>query len=252
MWKSHESPASWEARNSHQHDQWKGGLRQYYNAYDPENQDYLWCPILKEYASSDERTAAHIVPHSIGYTNAGYLFGDRDRGAEFIWSMGNGLVMDNNLEKKFDKGDFILVPITVEHGKPSRWRFILMNEKLRTHGFASMAGGRKYGDLDGMELEFKNNNRPAHRFLYYHFVLTLLRYVRKDMGYTRPYLRKSMLKAIANVIGDCEPSGELFGDGVFDGKDNGSPQEEKLMAQEILVERAQRAEGEKFELPTNI
>ena len=100
-----------------------------------------------------------------------------------------------------------------------------------------MAGGRKYGDLDGTELESKNNNRPAHRFLYYHFASTLLRYMRygkpgwaekrvilptgKIWATPGPYLRKSMLKAIANVIRDCEPSGELFGDGVFDGKDTG-------------------------------
>jgi len=267
MWKFHERTADWEARNSHQHDGWKDGLRHYYNAYDPENEDYLWCPILKEYAPSGNRTAAHIVPHSIGYTNAGYLFGDRDRGSEFIWSMGNGLVMDSGLETLFDKGDFVLVPITAEPGKPSCWRFDLMNEKLRTYHLPSMTGARTYGELDGIELEFKNNNRPAHRFLYYHFVSTLLRYMRyekpgwavrvilptgKIWATPGPYLRKSMLKALANAIGDCEPSKELFGDGVFDGKGNGSPQEEKVIAQEILVEAAQRAEGEKFELPVRI
>ncbi|KAI9764138.1 MAG: hypothetical protein M1840_008698 [Geoglossum simile] len=113
----------------------------------------------------------------------------------------------------------------------------------------------KIGDLDGTELEFKNENRPAHRFRYYHFVSTLLRYVRYEKpGWAEkrvnlptgkiwatpgPYLRKSMLKALANVIGDCEPSEGVF-DGVFDGKGGKLPQEKKLIAQEILVDRERR------------
>ncbi|KAI9863080.1 MAG: hypothetical protein M1813_003900 [Trichoglossum hirsutum] len=259
MSKPHESPAGREVRNAHDHNKWEGGLRYHYNAYDPEDQDCLWCPILKEYALSDERTAAHIVPCSIGYTNAGYLFGERDRGAEFIWNMDNGLVMASTLWKQFDKGDFVLMPITAEHGKPSRWRFVLMNEKLRAHGISSRAGYKKYRDLDGTELEFKNDNRPAHRFLYYHFVSTLLRYIRcekpgwagkminlptgKIWATPGPYLRKSMLKTIANAIGDYEPSKELLNGGVLDGEDSGSPGEGGLMAQGVLVEREERAEG---------
>ena len=109
----------------------------------------------------------------------------------------------------------------------------MMNEKLRTYGINSERY-KKYGDLDGTELEFKNDNRPAHRSLYYHFVSTLLRYVRYEKpGWAEkrinlptgkiwatpgPYLRKSMLKTLTNVIRDYEPSGELFGGGVFDGK----------------------------------
>jgi HNH endonuclease len=215
---------------------------------------------MKEYAPPQYRTAAHIIPHSIGYSNAGYLFGEPSQGAELIWSMCNGLIMDSNLEKSFDKGDFVLVPIPTERGEPSRWRFILMNEKLRKY--------KKVGDLDGIELEFKNNNCPAHRFLYYHFVSTLLRYVRYEKpGWAEkrvnlptgkiwatpgPYLRRSMLKVLANVIGDCEPSEEVFGDGVFDGAGSKPPQEEKLIAQEILVDREQRVEDEEFELPVDM
>ncbi|KAI9861263.1 MAG: hypothetical protein M1813_005436 [Trichoglossum hirsutum] len=268
MWRSHESPAGWESRNPHEHSQWKDALRHFFDARDPEGGDHLWCPILKEYASPLYRTAAHIVPHSIGYSNAGYLFGDASRGSEIIWSMDNGMIMDSALEKQFDKGDFVLVPILTEHGKPSRWQFILMNEKLRTHKIEVRSRYRKIGDLDGTELEFKSDNRPAHRFLYYHFVSTLLRYIRYEKpGWAEkrvnlptgkiwatpgPYLRKSMLKVLASVIGDYEPSEEVFGDGVFDGKGGKPPQEEKLIAQEILVDREQRIEGEKFELPTDM
>jgi hypothetical protein len=80
--------------------------------------------------------------------------------------MGKGLIIDSALEKQFDKGDFVLVPIPTEHGKPSRWQFILMSEKLRTRKIVVPSRYRKIGDFDGAELEFKNDNRPAHRFLY--------------------------------------------------------------------------------------
>jgi hypothetical protein len=264
MWGSHESPAGWEPRNPHEHSQWKGGLCHFYSATDPEDEDEddLWCPILKEYATPPYRTAAHIVPYSIGYDNAGYLFGEPSRGAEFIWSMSNGLIMDYALKIHFDAGDFVLVPILTEHGKPSRWQFILMNDKLRTCKIYVHCRYKEIGELDGTELEFKNDNRPAHRFLYYHFVSTLLRYIRyekpdwaeegvnlptgKIWATPGPYLRKSMLKALANVIGDCELSQEVFGDGVFDEKGGKPPQEEKLIAQEILKDWEQRIQAEKF------
>ncbi|KAI9774728.1 MAG: hypothetical protein M1839_001648 [Geoglossum umbratile] len=267
IWRSHETPAGWESRNQHEHSHWKDALCHFYDAKDPEDEDRLWCPIIKEYASSLHRTAAHIVPHSIGYSNAGYLFGEPSQGAKIIWSLRNGLVMESTMEKRFDKGDFVLVPIPTDSGQPSRWRFILMNEKLRSYKIDVLSRYKKIGDLDGTELEFKNENRPAHRFLYYHFVSTLLRYVRYEKpGWAEkrvnlptgkiwatpgPYLRKSMLQALASVIGDCEPSEEVF-DGVFDGKGGKPPQEEKLIAQEILVDREQRMENEKFELPIDM
>jgi hypothetical protein len=142
-----------------------------------------------------------------------------------------------------------------------------MNEKLRTYKIEVRSRYKKIGDLDGTELEFKNENRPAHHFLYYHFVSTLLRYVRYEKpGWAEkrvnlptgkiwatpgPYLRRSMLKALADVIGDCEPPEEVF-DGVFDGKGVKPPEEEKLIAQEILVDQEQCMEDEIFKLPINI
>ncbi|KAI9779816.1 MAG: hypothetical protein M1839_007129 [Geoglossum umbratile] len=241
IWRTHESPAGWEPRNPQERSEWKAGLRYFYNAYDPEDKESLWCPVLKaSYSSSFNRLYQR-----------GYLFGDPSRGAEFLWSMGNGLVMDRVLEKQFDRGDFVLVPIPTEHGEPSRWRFILTNETLRTHKLGIVTSYEKYGDLDGTELEFKNDSRPAHRFLYYHFVSTLLRYVREDMGYTRT-ISPEELKALANAIGDYEPPAELFGSGVFDGKNSKSPQEEELIAREILVEQEQCIGGEIFELPVDI
>ena len=80
-------------------------------------------------------------------------------------------------------------------------------------------------ELDGKEVVFKNNNRPASRFLYYHFVVTLLRNKRDrqqgwerylvDLPTGRPfatigrYLRESMLLALAKMAGDLDAAEEV-------------------------------------------
>jgi hypothetical protein len=66
-----------------------------------------------------QRTAAHIIPYSIGCTNARCLFGGQGWKAEFIWSMGNVPAIAATLNKQFNQGAFVLVPITAEQGKPS-------------------------------------------------------------------------------------------------------------------------------------
>lgn len=251
LYKQDERPAGWEARNEHTHSAWRLGLIEHYAAEDPENAKFLWCPIMREYKISEYRTAAHIVPHSIGYTNAGHLFGEPDEGSSLIWSFQNGIVMSKTLETQFDKGYFVLVPVesTDAGTEPCQWRFVLMNEKVRKHPVGESS--TTYNDLDGRTLEWKNDNRPARRFLYYHFVTTLLRYVRYEKpGWAEkrltlptgklwatqgPYLRRSTLKHLASLLGDVDEADEIFSDGVFDRKDNKPESEERLMAQEVFV-----------------
>ncbi|KAI9880842.1 MAG: hypothetical protein M1830_010437 [Pleopsidium flavum] len=247
--KNAESPAGWQVRSEHQHNSWKMRLRDYYDAYDPSNPDYLWCPILQGYDSNC--VAAHIVPHSIGYRNAGYLFGEPDDGMDLIWSMKNGLIMASYLEKQFDRGAFILVPIPTQLNEPTRWKFVLMDEAIAPHRIVSISP-LTWKQLDGRELQFKNNQRPGSRYLYYHYVSTLLRYVRFEKpGWAEKrislptgkiwatpglYLRKSMLKQLANVLGYFDAD-DLFDEGTFEGKDGETAQEERVMAEEIFVDR---------------
>ena len=180
LYKSNERPAAWEARNEHKDSVWSPGLIECYNAEHPEEGILLWCPIMRRYIVDAAINAAQIVPHSIGYSNAGHLFGESNIGFDLIWSIRNGIIMTDALEKHFGKGDFVLVPVEPAdpETEPFGWRFILMNEKLRNHPVGDSS--TKYDDLDGRELEWKNDNRPARRFLYYHFVTTLLRYARYE------------------------------------------------------------------------
>ncbi|KAI4122155.1 MAG: hypothetical protein LQ347_006600 [Umbilicaria vellea] len=251
LYKPHERSSGWETRNDYTHSAWRQHLIERYDSEDPGLEGVLWCPITRMYLQSEICTAAHIVPQSIGCSNAGHIFGEGDNGFGVIWSPRNGIMMTTWFESHFDKGDFVLVPVEPANPElePCEWRFVLMNEKLRRH----RVGGSEstYDDLDGRLLEWQNDNRPARRFLYYHFVTTLLRYVRYEKpGWAEkrmmlptgklwatqgPYLRRSTLKYLALTLGDVEDGDKMFADGVFDQKDNKPESEERLMAQEIFV-----------------
>lgn len=66
-----EQTDEWESRQKHKHETWRSGLIEYYAVASPTTAGLLWCPILKRYKHSKDCIAAHIVPHSLGYRNAG-------------------------------------------------------------------------------------------------------------------------------------------------------------------------------------
>jgi hypothetical protein len=81
-------------------------------------------------------------------------------------------------------------------------------------------------DVDGMELKFRTEHRPAARVLYYHFVVSILRCRQyREPGWENPwiklrtgqpwptpgrYLRQSMLLALERTAGDLN-EGEIAG-----------------------------------------
>lgn len=119
------------------------------------------------------RATARIVPHSLGFRNVGIIFGEPDNGIDLVWSARNGITMTSYLVTQFDKGDFVIVPAHTEPGKPQDFRLVLMNQSIRDHVVGDSE--LKYRDLE-RPLQWKNNQRPGARFLYFHFVCTILRY----------------------------------------------------------------------------
>lgn len=164
------------------------------------------------------------MPHSLGYRSAGYVFGNEDEGYSMIWGLQNGIVMTKQLEKAFDRGTVIIVPIETATEKPQRYKLVPMDERRRNEHVVSLGRSEvtavKWRDLDNAELQFLNDKRPARRYLYYHYITTILRYVRFEKhGWAEkrltvangilwatpgPYLRRSMLKVLVESIGDCE------------------------------------------------
>ena len=230
FYRQHEQPAGFEIRSDAKHREWKEDLRIHYNSFDSTDNELLWCPIMQRYAPSGSRTAAHIVPHALGFRNVGFLFGEPDNGFDLLWSVRNGITMASILEKDFDRGDFVLVPVPSDPGSPTEWKLVLINEKKKKYPVGDSE--LKYEDLE-RPLVWKNDERPGARYLYYHFVATILRYQKYEKpgwAETRlqlptgriwatpgPYLKRSTLKKLGEYLGDREAD-KTFGEGAFEGE----------------------------------
>ena len=154
----------------------------------------------------------------------------------------NCLLMHESVETAFDKGNFVLLPVDKSENPVLRWGI-----KMTNVAAANTDMGRvSLKQLDSKEIIFKNSNRPASRFLYYHFVVTLLRNKRdrqpgwdtyltelpteKPFDTVGGYLRESMLLALAKAAGDLD-----------------SVEEARLLGGETFVEAQTLSEVEEAE-----
>lgn len=129
----------------------------------------LWCPIIKEYAPQEDVIAAHIVPYSLNRGIAEYLFG-HGSGVRMD-TPDNCLMIFQKLEIAMYNHQVVFLPADRDETPIKRWRIHLTTDDARG---TLLYPGKTLGDLNGSELEFKNDSRPAARFLYYHFVLTIM------------------------------------------------------------------------------
>ena len=180
--------------------------------------DAIWCCITRRHWPQEDVRAAHIVPQSLGPELAEYIFGSGS-GLRMDTS-DNCLLMHISVERSFDNGNFVLLPVDASETPILRWRIQVTN----TAAINSLVGGETLKDLDGKEVVFNNNARPASRFLYYHFVMTLLRNKKhrqpgwekfsvelptgKPFATMGPYIRESMLLALAKMAGDLNATEE--------------------------------------------
>ncbi|KAL8661886.1 MAG: hypothetical protein Q9202_005168 [Teloschistes flavicans] len=173
--------------------------------------------LLTGWRNSKEVKAAHIVPKSLKSDELSYLFGVGDA---MLKDPRNGISLKHSLR-----------------------------------------------DLDGKKLQFRNNNRPAKRFLYFRFIITYLE--SKNLGTASwvdrvegkgtmwatpgPYLRKSMLLALARKISDHYLPPPLVNDNTFiqlEEESPRSPEDEDAMADSLktrLDVRTVEAESDESE-----
>lgn len=182
----------------------------------------VWCPIWQEYAPKDQVAAAHIIPHLLSTKVTSYLLGSPSE-EEDMWSVRNCLPMSKELELGMDKGYFVLVPVGgTRTTAVTNYQYRLVDESVRKTCIAR--GKTTWGDFDNRVLLFKNDNRPAGRYLYLRFVLTILS--AREMkwkgwndtwkfqtgtvwGTPSRWIRKSFLKQIAASISDYSLPEEL-------------------------------------------
>ncbi|KAI9772640.1 MAG: hypothetical protein M1840_000234 [Geoglossum simile] len=216
---------------------------------DPRTAAGIRCAISGEYFSPGDVKAAHIVPVHLGVELADYIFG-MGTGAR-LFSIDNCLMLHKDLERAFDKGILVIVPVNSAEKPSRRWKAVLLNEACRNEVlyFKTLA---TMTEVDGMELTFQTEHRPAARFLYYHFVVSLLRcrqqrepgwenaWVKLRTGKPWPtpgrYLRESMLLSLARTVRDLE-DGEietLIQERTFDVPERLADDEEKEVARRVL------------------
>jgi hypothetical protein len=237
---------------------WRRDALRYYSAKTTkaeeaiEGMDTIWCQATHMFIPEEHIKAAHIVPCSLGLSElAELLFGAK---GDTLDEPGNSLILSNTIKGWFDKYLVVVVPLDPQQSPIRRWKIDVLCKDINNTGLGRGPDGRTFfgRDLHGRELMFRNDNRPSARFLYFHFIMALIRI--KDLGregwediwakYNEnrpfptpsPYLRKSMLLAIATHF-QISDSGVvasfLEGQGGFDEPVSLDPEEEEEAARRV-------------------
>ena len=211
---------------------------------------YLRCSLTGEFDQPYRIHAAHIVPYCIGQELAAYLFGP-DQSLR-LNRPDNCLMMHEDIERAFDNGNITLFPVDPVSRPLLRWKIVLVNQDARNQPL-KLDAAKTVGELDGRELTFRSEQRPASRSLYYHFVMSLLLCRSRDShgwetvwlqyGKTQAwptpgrYLRASMLSALARCVGGMDDAEvvELVKDHSFSSAQRLDRAEEDEIARRVVV-----------------
>ncbi|KAH8802856.1 hypothetical protein F5884DRAFT_756171 [Xylogone sp. PMI_703] len=122
-----------------------------------------------------------------------YLFGVRE---SVLSEPRNGITLRSVIEGGLDEGWIVLVPDKPKEGKETVWRCVLVDESKASH---MIHPGTRWKNIDGKELKFPTPNRPARRYLYLRYVITLLQ--QQKLGNTK-WLDRIQSKAISGLLWD--------------------------------------------------
>ncbi|KAK2753650.1 hypothetical protein FQN55_000013 [Onygenales sp. PD_40] len=210
---------------------------------------------------ADDIKAAHLVPKSLSGDELSFLFGVREA---VLSDSKNGISLQRKIEEGLDSGIIAIVPVPpLKEDDPTKWKCVLVDRDMRDAMF-SRSGRDVYTwkELDGKELVFLSDNRPARRFLYFRFVVTYLH--AKKSGNTAwaeridsrnvlwaspgPYLEKSTLLSLGRNISGFELPPPLYEDMTFDSaeppKDATQEVVLSMRVREALIESVKRRESD--------
>ncbi|KAI5922682.1 hypothetical protein F4810DRAFT_247327 [Camillea tinctor] len=191
---------------------WRRDVLDYYQGSpEPHDdvQEAIWCHISGQWWSRPTVKAAHIVPFFARREQVcEMLFGSR---SEDIYKGSNGLLLFTTIESWFDKYHIVVVPADATETPITRWRTEVVNPHIRKSLIGQGFTGQ---DIDGKELVFRNHRRPAAYFMYFHFIMALIRikdlkregwreiwaryYTQQPFPTPGPYIRKQLLLGLAS------------------------------------------------------
>ncbi|KAK2014342.1 hypothetical protein LZ32DRAFT_627547 [Colletotrichum eremochloae] len=171
-----------------------------------------WCHVSGMWYIDEDIEAANIVPFFADIDSIpALLFGDR---AESIERAGNALLLSEHIKGWYDRSYILIVPVDARETPITRWKTDVVCPHIKNLLYTAGHCGR---DLDGKELKFLNDKRPVPRFLYFRFIITLLRMKRLDCNGWREvwakyhthrpfptpgrYMRESVLLALVSHFG---------------------------------------------------
>ncbi|KAJ5462911.1 hypothetical protein N7475_007855 [Penicillium sp. IBT 31633x] len=147
--------------------------------------EHLWCPVFGDWRDSEQVIAAHLFAYMHGQTTMDAIFG-RTKQPE-LFSPRNGILLSTYIGRYLDCGKIVIVPSLPDRPKLAEltgWlksdvrslkiRVLDQNwDKLDKQIVRDLP--LKYKDLDNRPLVFRSAFRPAARYLYFHYVIQVLR-----------------------------------------------------------------------------
>ncbi|KAI0870434.1 hypothetical protein GGS24DRAFT_492989 [Hypoxylon argillaceum] len=207
--------------------EWRKEVEEYYNGHGYAQglgervRRRTWCHATGAYLWNRHVEATHIVPFFLNAENLGnQMFGSR---AVELDEPNNALLLQDPIKSWFDRYFLVIIPVDRTEIPITRWKILPMGSTISpkwvSRGFTQcwIEDQDPEITITSRELTFLNEARPASRFLYFHFIMALVRARDADMPgwkeewaryfteqpFPTPgsYLRNSMLGAINQRFG---------------------------------------------------
>lgn len=144
----------------------KKAVMERYNASTKESRS-AWCHLLDQCVESEARVV-HSVPDSFQSTELSYLFGV---GEMPCMDPRNELTLHHRVAEAWDRGNIAIVPVPSETpNEVSQWKFVVVNKNIRKE--VVYCWPTTWNDVDGRILQFRGENRPGKRYLYFGYLMT--------------------------------------------------------------------------------
>lgn len=143
----------------------------------------LWCPIQGRYdwARMEDK---HLFKWERGHGIMRSIFGPSAEND--LFSPKNGLIISSEVNRMFNLGLFVLVPDVDSPESIEQWDEATTKEykvkvldpkhyHMKDYISANDDDFKKWGDLDGTKVQFRNEFRPAEKFLFWHYCVSVLR-----------------------------------------------------------------------------
>ena len=184
MFELYKSPGSNTRNKSVQSKMREEAFAAYASSLGAERADEARCTITGEYFMRPSLVCGHIVPRHLSEDLVGYLIGASP--SRHINSRYNALIMCREAEARFDKGQFVLIPADETETPITRWKIWVLDHTALNGSL----GRKKLRDYHDKEIFFNSSNRPAARFIFAHYAISIMRMTRSRVHNYEDRLRE--------------------------------------------------------------